>query len=103
MLLELAHDMIGDGETILVSQPMLQPAHDLAGTGSARRQSRIGARRRGSSPALRMYLGRVLEMAESSLDRATYEQKVNERFGVEQQLDLPMPMPTSEQRQEAAN
>jgi P63C domain len=56
----------------------------------------IGAR------ALRMHLGRVLEMAESSPDRATYEQKINERFGIEQQLDLPIPMPPPAQ-QEAAN
>ncbi len=40
-----------------------------------------------------MHLGRVLEMAESSPDKAIYEQKINERFGIEQQLDLPIPMP----------
>jgi hypothetical protein len=34
----------------------------------------IGAR------ALRMHLGRVFEMAESSSDKATYEQKINERL-----------------------
>jgi hypothetical protein len=49
-----------------------------------------------------MHLGRVLEMAESSTDKATYEQKINERFGIEQQLDLPIPMPAAAQ-QEAAN
>lgn len=43
--------------------------------------------------ALRMHLGRVLEMAELSPDKAIYEQKINERFGIEQQLDLPIPMP----------
>jgi hypothetical protein len=47
----------------------------------------IGAR------ALRMHLGRVLEMAESSPDKAAYEQKINERFGMEQQRDLPIPTP----------
>lgn len=57
----------------------------------------IGAR------ALRMHLGRVLEMAESSPNRASYEKKINERFGVEQQLELPIPWPAGERRQEAAN
>lgn len=42
----------------------------------------IGAR------ALRMQLGRILEMAESSPDRATYERKIAERFGGQQELDL---------------
>jgi hypothetical protein len=56
----------------------------------------IGAR------ALRMHLGRVLEMAESSPNRDTYEQKIMERFGGERQLELPMPMPTPAQ-QEAVN
>jgi hypothetical protein len=56
----------------------------------------IGAR------ALRMHLGRVLEMAESSPDKATYEGKIADRFGIEQQLDLPMPLPVAQQ-QEAAN
>ena len=52
--------------------------------------------------ALRMHLDRVLEMAESSSDKATYEQKINERFGIERQLDLSIPMP-SPAHQEAAN
>jgi hypothetical protein len=47
----------------------------------------IGAR------ALRIHLGRVLEMAESSDDKWVYEAKVIARFGGEQQLELPMPMP----------
>lgn len=38
--------------------------------------------------ALRLQLGRVLEMAESSPDLATYETKVNERFGNQMQLKL---------------
>ncbi len=57
----------------------------------------IGAR------ALRMHLGRVLEMAESSADKLEYERKIENRFGVERQLrqlELPLPMAA---RQEAAN
>jgi hypothetical protein len=42
----------------------------------------IGAR------ALRMQLGRVLEMCESSKDKGTYEAKIVERFGGQQELDL---------------
>jgi hypothetical protein len=49
-------------------------------------------------------LRRVLEMAESSADKATDEQKINERFGIEQQLDLPIPLPLpAPAQQEAAN
>jgi hypothetical protein len=49
----------------------------------------IGAR------ALRIHMGRVLEMAESSLDdAAAYEKKFNDRFGDQQELDfLPRDMP----------
>jgi len=39
--------------------------------------------------ALRMQLGRVLEMAESSPDRYTYEQKIIQRFGGQLSLDIP--------------
>jgi hypothetical protein len=46
-----------------------------------------------------MHLGRVLEMAESSPDRKSHEQKINDRLGIEQQLALPMAMPA---QQEAA-
>ncbi|WP_426441886.1 hypothetical protein [Bradyrhizobium genosp. P] len=56
----------------------------------------IGAR------ALGRHLGRVLEMAESSADKWEYEGKVAQRFGFEQQLELPMPMPAPETK-EAAN
>jgi hypothetical protein len=42
----------------------------------------IGAR------ALRMQLGRVLEMCESSLDKHAYEVKIVERFGGQQEFDL---------------
>ena len=38
--------------------------------------------------ALRMQLGRILEMAESSKNRFEYEQKFQERFG--DQLFLPL-------------
>ncbi|HKX10958.1 MAG TPA: P63C domain-containing protein [Stellaceae bacterium] len=41
--------------------------------------------------ALRIQLGRVLEMAESSPDRLTYEKKITERFGGQPELDLVMP------------
>lgn len=51
----------------------------------------IGAR------ALRMQLGRVLEMAESSPDRQTYEKKIVERFGGQtvMEFDQPTPLPTA--------
>jgi hypothetical protein len=42
----------------------------------------IGAR------ALRMHLGRLLEMAESSMDRERYERRFNERFGDKPELDF---------------
>jgi hypothetical protein len=45
----------------------------------------VGAR------ALRMHLGRVLEMAESSPDAATYEYKISQRFGDQGELELVMP------------
>jgi hypothetical protein len=50
----------------------------------------IGAR------ALRMQLGRVLEMCESSADRETYEAKIVDRFGGQRELDfVPLPIPSS--------
>ncbi|MHC5150403.1 P63C domain-containing protein [Stenotrophomonas rhizophila] len=42
----------------------------------------VGAR------ALRMQIGRVLEMSESSKTRVEYENKIAERFGGQQELDL---------------
>jgi len=45
----------------------------------------VGAR------ALRMHLGRVLEMAQSSPDAATYEYKIAQRFGDQGELELVMP------------
>jgi hypothetical protein len=49
----------------------------------------IGAR------ALRMQLGRVLEMAESSPDKSAYERKIVERFGGQQELELIAPNPSN--------
>lgn len=51
----------------------------------------VGAR------ALRMQLGRVLEMAESSGTKAEYERKITERFGGQQELELVVPVPASAQ------
>jgi hypothetical protein len=48
-----------------------------------------------------MHLGRVLEMAESSSDRYTYERKITQRFGGQQELDLVVPMPKTEPIQAA--
>lgn len=45
----------------------------------------IGAR------ALGRHLGRVLEMAESSRDRHSYEHKIIERFGGQHELELMAP------------
>jgi hypothetical protein len=42
----------------------------------------VGAR------ALRMQLGRVLEMCESSADKGVYEAKIVDRFGGQQELEL---------------
>jgi hypothetical protein len=39
----------------------------------------------------------MLEMAESSSDKMEYEAKVIARFGGEQQLELPIPMPPVQQ------
>jgi P63C domain len=49
----------------------------------------IGAR------ALRMHLGRVLEMSESSATRHAYEQKIIERFGGQHELELLAPNPSN--------
>jgi hypothetical protein len=59
--------------------------------------------------ALRMQLGRVLEMAESSPNREAYERKISERFGGQQELPFDGPIPStaspppSEQSQSAAS
>jgi hypothetical protein len=45
----------------------------------------IGAR------ALRIQLGRVLEMAESSPDSETYEAKIKERFGRQKEFEFMIP------------
>jgi len=49
----------------------------------------IGAR------ALRIQLGRVLEMAESSKTQTEYENKIVDRFGGQHELDLVLPIPSS--------
>jgi hypothetical protein len=41
--------------------------------------------------ALRLHMGRVLEMAESSQDRLTYEAKIRAKFGTNHELDLVIP------------
>lgn len=50
--------------------------------------SEVGAR------ALRIHLGRVLEMSESSSDSVSYERRITERFGGQQELELVFPEPT---------
>jgi hypothetical protein len=57
--------------------------------------NKIGAR------ALRIQLGRVLEMAESSPDKFGYEKKIVERFGGQQEFELVVPPPP--EMKEAAN
>jgi hypothetical protein len=56
----------------------------------------IGAR------ALRIQLGRVLEMAESSPNRTEYEKKIMDRFGGQRELDLVLPTPSIEPQQPSA-
>jgi hypothetical protein len=51
---------------------------------------------------LSRHLGRVQEMAEDSADRWEYEARIAKRFGFEQQLELPIPLPAPTQ-QEATN
>ena len=48
----------------------------------------VGAR------ALRMHIGRVLEMAESSTDKYAYENRIAERFGGQIELELVVPTPS---------
>jgi hypothetical protein len=61
----------------------------------------IGAR------ALRIQLGRVLEMAESSSDKYVYENKIADRFGGQIELELVVPTPSTiplgSETKEAAN
>ena len=49
----------------------------------------IGAR------ALRMQLGRVLEMAQSSPNSAAYERRIVERFGGQKSFEFPEPIPAN--------
>lgn len=58
--------------------------------------NKIGAR------ALRIQLGRVLEMAQSSPDKQTYEGKIVERFGGQKEFEFIIPAPPGEMK-EAAN
>jgi len=70
---------------------ILQLMRALKSKGGDRRKklfqflSELGAR------ALRIQLGRVLEMAESSPNSMAYEKRVAERFGGQQELDLVLP------------
>lgn len=57
--------------------------------------NKIGAR------ALRIQLGRILEMAESSPDKDTYEQKIVDRFGGQKEFQFIIPPPSAQK--EAAN
>jgi hypothetical protein len=45
--------------------------------------------------ALRMHIGRLLEMTESSDDREAYERRVTERFGGQQEFDFNTSAPSS--------
>ena len=51
--------------------------------------------------ALRIQLGRVLEMAESSPDKCSYQKKIVDRFGGQQEFELVVPLPM--EMKEAAN
>ena len=53
----------------------------------------VGAR------AIRMHLGRVLEMAESSKNKEEYEVKISDRFGDKPELDLIIPVKTTPSNQ----
>lgn len=46
--------------------------------------------------ALRMHMGRVLEMAESSKSPQEYEQRIRARFGEQREIDFAVPEPDSE-------
>ena len=49
---------------------------------------------------LRIHIGRVLEMTESSSDRFAYERKIVDRFGGQQELDLIVPPPPADSESE---
>jgi hypothetical protein len=57
----------------------------------------IGAR------ALRIQLGRVLEMAESSADKKTYERKIVDRFGGQKEFEFIIPPRHAQEPKEASN
>jgi len=50
-----------------------------------------------------MHLGRVPEMAESSSDKWTYERKIAERFGGQQEFEFVIPNAPVQERPAAAN
>jgi hypothetical protein len=52
--------------------------------------------------ALSRHLGRLQEIAEDSAEKWEYEARVAKRFGFEQQLELPIPLPLRAPK-EAAN
>ena len=58
--------------------------------------NQIGAR------ALRIQLGRILEMAQSSPDKEAYERKIVERFGGQKEFEFIVP-PQQPEMIEAAN
>jgi hypothetical protein len=51
--------------------------------------------------ALRIHMGRVLEMAESSMTKDEYERRITARFGAQKELELALP-PTTEAQPTAA-
>jgi hypothetical protein len=57
--------------------------------------NQIGAR------ALRIQLGRILEMAESSPDKETYERKIKERFGRQKEFHFMVPAQAQETKEAA--
>jgi hypothetical protein len=59
--------------------------------------NKVGAR------ALRIHIGRLLEMSETSSDRTEYENKVANRFGGQQELDLVVPPAPAPQIAEQAS
>lgn len=48
------------------------------------------------SRALRMQIGRVLEMAEDSQDKSEYESRIRRRFGGQQEFNFAQPSPSGE-------
>jgi len=61
------------------------------------------AKRGHRARALRIQSGRVLEMAESSTDKQTYEGKITDRFGGQKEFEFIIPPASPSNEQEAAN